>query len=342
MILHLFQHALAISPRFKTHELPDLFNPADPSQLLRQQKAKQKVQPPHDIVAKFRLHNLSNAHREPLTSSNAADEEAVQSRLQKQQKLRVLTDHQLRRLCVEVYDELVRRNIVDKRLKALVDSGTGGGEGGYMVGGPNVRQEDVEVASVAGAFPSSSRGLENSLGAGRRSGPYKNLVGMEDGKFLELCGDSCWELRRRDLEAKAVAREGIMGGGAVGVEVEKGKAGGDTESDDSSTDDSEDTDDQDDEEDFDNQDGNQPQSRGETTDAKVDEESESVALQEEDAEMGTKDIASDYDDVDNFWQKVGAWRNERMALRESFLEKKQEIEIVVLKYESAAERGHTC
>lgn len=333
MILHLFQHALAVSPRFKTHELPDLFNPLDPFQLLRQKKAKHRVRPLHDIVAKFRLHNLSNAQREPIASTRAAEEEAVQSRLQKQQKLRSLSDHQLRRLCVEVYDELVRRNIVDKQLKALVDSGAGGGDGGYMVGGPNVRQEDVEVAPVAGPSPWPPHGLDNYFGAGGRSETNKTLVGMEDGMFLELCGDACWELRRRDVEAKAVAGEAVVGGGTVGAGAGtgEGKPGSDTESrlpDDSGTDDSEDADDQGEEGDNDH---------GE-------EESERMTLQEEGPEVETQDVASDFDDVDTFWKKVGERRKERerKALRASFLEKKEEIEIVVCKYVSTTpERDHT-
>ncbi|KAK1826996.1 hypothetical protein QBC39DRAFT_185207 [Podospora conica] len=301
MILHLFQHALSVSPRFKTHDLPDLFNPPDPSQLLRQQKGKQKVRPPHDIVAKFRLHNLSSSQRESLASSSATEEEAAQNRLQKQQKLRGLSDHQLRRLCVEVYDELVRRNVVDKRLKALVDSGTGGGDGGYMVGGPNVREGDVEAGPVAGE-PSEVN---------------QTLAGMEDSKFLELCGDACWELRRRDVEAKAVAGEAVVRGGDVGVEAEETNM---SRLPDDNGADSEDPGDQDEEEDHEHKDDNQLKDRGQTPDTRVDEEPMMSALQAE----------------DKSWRK-----EERVALRESFLEKKQEIDALVSKYEREAEAGHT-
>ena len=182
-------------------------------------------------MAKFRLHNLSHAPRDSLTSEEATAEQEIQVRFQKQHKLRCLSDHQLRQLCVEVYDELVRRNVVDKRLKALVDSGAGGGDGGYMVGGPNVWEEDVEVPPVRASLAPFSHGVGDSSGSGEGSGAKKTLAGMEDRKFLELCGDACWELRRRDVEATAAAgkEKGIQEVGPAGREMEeKGKMAGET------------------------------------------------------------------------------------------------------------------
>lgn len=283
MILHLFQHALAVSPRFKAHQVPDLFNPPSASRLLRQQIARQKVRPPpYDMAAKYRLYNMTNAQRQLIASASAVEaEEAVEKRLQKQQKLRGLSDYQLRQLCVQVYDELVRRNLVDKKLKALVDSGAGGGYGGYMVGGPNVRQEDVEVAPFAGPSSSSPHGLENALGATGTEGP-KHLVGMEDGIFLDLCGDACWELRRRDVEANAAAGEAVMGGGTVGAGVGKGKgrAGSDTESrlpDDSGTDDLDDSDDL-----YDSDDQNEEEDSDDDDDDEEDDDDDADDDEEED------------------------------------------------------------